>query len=297
MRGCDWCVVCYHALIVRCKYLWNIGNEPVLPDNTYGAVAHRSCMDEKFPVKSVRTSLGLVERIIALKGATSSQLAEEFGIAQSTVHDHLKTLENSGFLINDAGTYTTSTKFLELGEKSRSNRLIYEVAKPEVRKLANQTDEHAGLMIREHEQGVFLYTTMSDFADPLSLEEYAGIRMPLYVSAPSKSILAHMPEERIDSILLNRESTAGDNEAAQSTEAIRSDLEKIRERGYAVSRGERIGGMLAIAAPILDPSGHPQGALSVYGPISHIENQELIEEFSELVKRAVNVVEVNMNYS
>lgn len=253
-------------------------------------------MDETIPVKSTKLSLDIVEEVAIRDGAGGKELAREFDIPQSTIHDHLTTLARAGYLLNHSGTYRISTKFLGIAERARNNRLIYQVGKPAARKLAHQSGERAGLMIEEAGDGIFLYTTRSNDAESLSLDEYAGIRIPLYVSAPSKAILANMPEARLDEIIVDAHIT-GKLPGDATPEELRAELETIRDDGYAVSRGERIEGMLAIAAPIIDENDRPRGSLSVYGPIKHIESKEMIDEYSVLVKKAANVTEVNLEHS
>jgi DNA-binding IclR family transcriptional regulator len=47
--------------------------------------------------------------------------------------------------------------------------------------------------------------------------------------------------------------------------ALRSELETVRERGYARERDEAVLGESSVAAPIFDHSGHAVGAIGVVG--------------------------------
>jgi IclR family acetate operon transcriptional repressor len=55
-------------------------------------------------------------------------------------------------------------------------------------------------------------------------------------------------------------------ETITSLDALRAELDQTRERGYAVSVGERSPWAAAVAAPIRDRSGQTIVAVSVLGP-------------------------------
>ena len=60
--------------------------------------------------------------------------------------------------------------------------------------------------------------------------------------------------------------------------------QKIRDKGYTISRGERDPDIAAIAVPVIKENGKIRGALSVSGLVSHF-NEEFEMRFSqELIK-------------
>jgi DNA-binding IclR family transcriptional regulator len=254
-------------------------------------------MEQRHPVKSLRTTFDIIEKLTHAGGAGVSEIATELDIPKSTVHDHLKTLDDLGYVVREDDRYLPSTRFLEIGQSVRSSMPLFEVARDEVRKLAQVTNEHAGLMVEEDDLGVLLYATKNKDADPLPMATFGGIRMPLHANAPGKAILAHLPEERVDGIIDNQGLSAITERTITTRETLEAELEEIREQGYAISRGERIEGMTAVAVPIIDQTDTVQGALTVYGPIGRISDKRLEEEITSKMKRRANVVEVNLNYS
>lgn len=253
-------------------------------------------MEQRQPVKSLRTTFDIIEMLSHAGGAGVSEVATELDIPKSTVHDHLRTLENLGYVVREGNSYLPSTRFLELGQNVRSSMPLFEVARDEVRKLAQVTNEHAGLMIEEDGLGVLLYATKNKDADPLPMATFGGIRMPLHANAPGKAILAHLPEKRVDDIVDEQGLSAITERTITTREALEDELETVREQGYAISRGERLEGMTAVGVPIIDQTNTVQGALTVYGPIGRISDEHLEEEITSKMKRRANVVEVNLNY-
>lgn len=127
---------------------------------------------------------------------------------------------------------------------------LYRVAASELQKLADQTGEHANLMIEKHGQGIFLYKVKGE--DAVELDTYTGMRVDLQTTALGKAILAHLPETRIDEILnMHGLPRITENTVTDPAE-LKSELAEICERGYATDDEERVKGVRCVGVPILD---------------------------------------------
>jgi DNA-binding IclR family transcriptional regulator len=246
-------------------------------------------------VKSAKTTLELVEALVDLDGATVTELAEEIDRPTSTVHDYLKTLETEGYVIREGESYHTSARFLELGTRRRKQMPLYQMAKPELERLANEIGEHACLMTEENGLGVLTCTVKGEKA--VQVNTYGGARSKLHMTAPGKSILAHFPEGRRDEILERRGLTRRTDNTITSRESLEEELGRIRERGYATDDQEMFEGMRAVAAPVLQPSGQVLGSIGVYGPVNRLDNERFTEHIPQNVLQAANVVQVNITYA
>jgi len=246
-------------------------------------------------VKAAKVSFEVVEALRELDGAGVSEVARHLDKPTSTVHDHLRTLEEEEYLVKEGNTFHVSTRFLQLGEHARNRKGAFEIAHPEVEDLAEQTGEHANLMIEEHGLGVFLYKAVG--SDAVQLDTHAGMRVPLQTTALGKSIMAHRPAEEVDAILDRHGLPQVTESTITDRDELFEQLEEIRERGYAYDDAERVKGMRCVAAPITDEDGRAIAAVSISGPKSRMRGDRFIEEVPELVLRTANVVEVNLTYS
>ena len=245
-------------------------------------------------VDATETTFRILEMLKELDGAGVTELATRLDIPKSTVHNHLVTLRENEYVVKDGTTYRVGLQFLELGEHTRNRMKIYDVARPEVEALAEETGELANLLVEEYGLGVYLCRARGEQA--VRVDTYAGMRVHLHCTGLGKAMLAHMPDERVDEILDRRGLEPRTEATITDAETLREDLAAIRERGYAVDHGERLSGLRCIAAPITDESNRAVGAVSVSGPSSRIKGDRL-EEVPELVMSAANVIELNMSYS
>lgn len=247
------------------------------------------------PVKATQTSFRIIEELMAFNGAGVSELASRLDMPISTVHDHLRTLESEHYVVKEDDQYQIAVRFLELGGHARSRQKLYQTAVPEIKKLAERTGEHANLMIEEHGLGVFLYREKGK--DALSLDTYSGMRVPLHTTALGKSILAHLPKERVDAIFDQHGLPKVTLRTRTDRTELHAEFEEIRERGYAFDNEERIDGVRCVAAPVFNNEGTVLGAISVSTPSTRLQNERFREELPRQVLSTANVVEVNLNYS
>jgi DNA-binding IclR family transcriptional regulator len=251
-------------------------------------------MNKPIPVKTTKTAFDVVNALVELNGAQLSELADHLEMPTSTTHDHVRTLASIGMVVEEDSKYTVSTRFLEIGEAMRTQMKIYQVAYPEVQILAEETGEHASLMIEEGGLGVLLFISKGENA--VNLNAYAGRRLILSATAPGKAILAHLPRERIQYIIDEH----GFHQYTPNTIVNENDLweeiESVREQGYATDVGELLEGVRAISVPILS-RGEVQGAITIGGPASRMSGVWFEEELPNLLLRSSNIIELNLSHS
>ena len=78
-------------------------------------------------------------------------------------------------------------------------RDFYQIALPEIERLADQTGEIANLVVEEYGRAVYLASEAGNQAVDLNI--YPGSRRPLHVTAAGKAILAEFPSERVVEII------------------------------------------------------------------------------------------------
>lgn len=199
-------------------------------------------------VKSVETALRVIEALRDHDGAGVTQLAGELDQPNSTIHNHLKTLERNEYIVNEGGTYRIGTRFLKLGARTLDHHPIYEVARPEVDSLAEDTGELSGLIIEEHGRGVFLYRAKGEQA--VHVDTYPGKRIYLHGAALGKALLSALPESRVDEILDRHGLPALTENTITNPDALYEELAEIRDAGVAFDDEERLNGLRSVAAPV-----------------------------------------------
>ena len=246
-------------------------------------------------VGATETTLRILETLKEMDGAGVTEVANSLGLPKSTVHNHVSTLLRNEYVVKEGDTYRVGLRFLEFGEYIRNRMPIYDVARPEVERLAEETGELANLLVEEHGKGVYLCRAKGSRA--VRLDTYAGMRVHLHCTALGKAILAHLPEERVREIVDTRGLPSRTGTTITDEDDLLAELEEIRERGVAHDEEERVAGLRCVAAPIKNLDGNALGAISVSGPTSRMKGPRFHEEVPEDLISTANVIELNLNYS
>lgn len=245
-------------------------------------------------VKTAETIFGIVEGLEEREEAGVSELADHLGLAVSTVHDHLTTLEELGYVAKDDKRYRLGLKFLRLGVNARRNVDVYPLVEPYLEKIADETGETAWLVVEEDGLSVHLARTRGD--EGVETANRVGRRSHLHYHAGGKAILAQLPRERVEEIV-DRHGLPGLTENTITTpEVLYEELAEIRDRGYALNDNEEIVGTRSVAAPVV-VDDRVLGAVSVSGPANRLKDERFEGEFPELVSGITNEIELKIRYS
>ena len=246
-------------------------------------------------IGATETSFAIVELLRDRAGASITTLAEETGRSKSTVHNHLQTLRGMGYVVREDGSYYLGLGFLDLGNAARERWNLYEIAKPEMDDLVGAVGERAQLMVAERGKGVYIYQTKADAG--IQTDSHIGATVDLHATAVGKSYLAHLPPSAVAPIRERIDLDARTDRTITDWDALEAEFETIRERGYAFNDEERLVGMQAVGAPILNDDGEALAAISVSGPTTRMHGEWYREEVPEMVTQAARVIGIRATYS
>jgi DNA-binding IclR family transcriptional regulator len=257
-------------------------------------MVENDAIDGMDSVGSIETLFDILEHVHQTGGATVSAIAAELDYAKSTVHRHLVTLEQRGYVVNDDGYYV-GLRFLELGEDARNRRHGYQLAKEKVEELAGETEERVQFLVEEHAEAVYIHRALGTRA--VRTDPGIGKRVPLHATASGKAMMASMPSDKVSRIIEQTQFVAVTDETVTDEEDLRQELGEIRERGYAFNREENLDGLHAVGVPVRNPDGSVIGGLSVSGPSHRFTGELFEEELPTLLLGAANELELNIAHS
>jgi IclR family transcriptional regulator, acetate operon repressor len=117
-----------------------------------------------------------------------------------------------------------------------------------------------------------------------------GTRWPAHATSTGKVLLAHLSEETLESRLA-APLTAATPRTVVDRAALRRELARVRERGYAFNNEELELGFVAVGAPVRDAGGRVVAALSVGGPRSRLVPDRLQDIAQRLPRSAARVAQ------
>lgn len=249
----------------------------------------------KHPIKSAQNTVRIIEALKELDEAGVTEVADYLDLSKSSVHNYLDTLRHEGYVVKGGNRYRVGLKFLDLGTYAREKQQLFETGKPEVKQLAEETGEVVNLLVEEQGRGIFLHRERGPQA--VKLDTYTGMSIRLHHAALGKAILAHLPEERVRSIVDYHGLPRRTENTVTDLDDLFEELETVREQGYALDMEEHLDGLRCVAVPIFSDGTSVEGAISVAGPSSRMKGERLRETLPEKLQNATNVIELNITHS
>lgn len=246
----------------------------------------------KNPVQAVQRSLDIIDYLQKTGGARVTEIATAVGFSKGTVHCHLATLAEKGYVTNVGTRYELGLRFIDLAHYAKDRIDIYDIATTEVDTLAEESGEMALFTVEEDGSGVCLYKATGK--DAVKTELYQGYRNELYHTAVGKAILAFMEPERRNQVIEATKFQSITPNTITDEATLRTELEQVREDGIAYNQGETIQGLVGAGAPIRGQDGTIHGAISIIGPVRRMDDERLETEIPEMIRKAVNIIEINM---
>ena len=218
-------------------------------------------------VESVAKALMILDCFTAEQPQLSlKQIHEKTGLYKSGIMRLCGTLVVNRYLVRmPSSNYRLGPKFLILGNVYEKSNPLIPVARPILRELSKQTGESSALYIIEGLKRLCLIEQEGSL--PIRYVMTEGKTQELYAGAGGKVLLAYAPEDLRNEILSKLSLRQITNNTITDKQKLLKEFENIRNCGYALSRGERIPEIAALAVPVFDSTKKLCAALSIGGLI------------------------------
>lgn len=246
-------------------------------------------------IKSSLTLFSLIDALKELNGAGVTELADSLDLSKSTVHKHLKSMEEHELVVQESSrSYRLSFRFLTYGGYLRDTHGLCELVAPKVKEITTETTDTCSFSIEEH--GLGIYTHLEWGKHHIPRTQPLGERFYLHRNASGKAILSMLSDERIEEILVDRGLPGKTDNTITTRERLFEEIEKTRERGYAVNAEERFEGIRSIGAGIKHPDTGQVGSISMAAPATRLQDKELEEQYANLLRSTVNEINLQVKF-
>jgi DNA-binding IclR family transcriptional regulator len=213
-------------------------------------------------IQSVQRAAALLEAIAgAPEPATAPELAERCGLNRTTAWRILVTLADEGLVERDPATRRWSIGHALTRLAGAADDSLPRHARPHLEQLSRRAGETVSLALPRRSQLVYVEQVQ---APHVMAADWLGRAVPLHATSTGMALLAWLPAEERDAAL--GQPLARFTERTLTDPAkLRDELDRIRRRGYAVSRGELEPALWGASAPVLDRHGRATAVVSVWG--------------------------------
>lgn len=244
-------------------------------------------------IKALERGFEIVATLREHGSLTLTELSEAMDLPTSTAHVYLRTLEREGFVVREDRRYRNGLRFLEYGGDARQRYEVYTASRRVMTELAVQTGERVGLGVEENGKRVLIDIEDGNQAvsDNIPIGEYTE----MHWTGLGKCLLAHLPESRRTEVIEGSDLPRATENTITDPAALRRELARVREQGYAIENEERREGIRGVDVPILTPDGDVIGAIGLSGPVNRFDAAQL-SEYLSLLRNKANILKLKTVY-
>jgi IclR family pca regulon transcriptional regulator len=195
---------------------------------------------------------------------TLSDVARKTGLTRAAARRFLLTFADLGYVRTDGRLFALSPRVLELGYAYLSSLTLPEVAEPHLEHLVAEVHESASVSVLDG--GDVVYVARVPTSQIMRVTISIGTRFPAYATSMGRVLLAGLPEDRLDAFLATAPLHSFTARTLTSEAALRDELKRVREQGWALNDQELEEGLRSIAAPIHDHAGRVTAAVNIAAP-------------------------------
>lgn len=254
-------------------------------------------MKTNYSVPNLERGLLIIELLAnQSKGLTLTEIIETLSISKTSAFRIINTLIVKNYLQKNETTkkITLSRKLLTLGISSINEQSIVELSIDVMRELRDELKESVMLGVVLENKGTILEQVSSLYPVKLFVEK--GTPFNLHSSVGGKSILAYMPKKELNQLLQKIVLPKFTKNTITTKKEFREELEKVREKGYAVDRGEDIEGINCIGAPILNEEGYPLAAIWITAPSGRLFDNDF-ESKGKIISQYASIISSKLGYN
>ncbi len=221
-------------------------------------------------VSSAENAL-LVVQLMSQRGQLSvREVAHELGVADSTAHRLLSACRRVGFVRQESvgGAYFAGPALHEMALAASGAPRLREATGVLALQTAQELSETVSVAILEGRQCRFVESFEGN--RPIRVSSLLGQLHPAHASSAGRAILARLGSDdvarRYPTKMLERRTDRTIAEWA----AFEAELDRTRNRGWAVEFGEVEAGIASVSHVLTDSTGQPKAAMCVSVPMSRL---------------------------
>lgn len=223
------------------------------------------------------------------EGSALKPMCEQLGMPMSSAHDLMSTLlELDAVRQLDQKTYVLGPRSLILALSIVDSVDLRQVSRPYLLQLCETVNENTYLAVRSG--NTVTYADRYEAGQNLSVVMKLGGARPLHGSSIGKLFAAFNPDLEAR-VLAASELDALTPFTLTDRDALAHELAVIRDRGYSVSDGESVEGIIGLATPIFDSTGLVNAAVHISAPRGRLSKDRLPVVVAEMLRTGAAISE------
>jgi DNA-binding IclR family transcriptional regulator len=195
------------------------------------------------------------------------RIARAVGLPRSTAYHLVNAMIEEGFVthIAEERRFCLGVAAFEVGSGFSRQEPLQRLARRHLAGLVDRVGQSAHLAVPHGRDVLYVVEERAPGRPPLVTD--VGVRLPAYLTASGRAILAALPPAQVRALYPDRSAFVDRHgRGPTSLSALRTVLAETRQRGHAIEEGEVTPGMSSVGAAVLDHNAVPLAGIAVTYP-------------------------------
>jgi DNA-binding IclR family transcriptional regulator len=229
--------------------------------------------------QSLRKALHILEGMTTIHTPARLQdIAQSLGMPQSTVLRFLNTYSDFGYVQQDPATacYYLTLKLTELGLRTKDHFPFPHSLLKYIKQIARTFQESSSLCVEQDMQMVYIAIEEGPDRTLQTLQRIGKIA-PMHATGVGKLHLMNYSEKQLAALEQKYGLPQYTSHTIHTRDALKTEIERVKQNGYAVDDQECEVGVRCIAVPVRDYTGKVAAGISMSAPVTRLDMPKIAE--------------------
>ncbi|MCO5090921.1 IclR family transcriptional regulator [Bosea sp. (in: a-proteobacteria)] len=239
-------------------------------------------------VRSVQLAIDVLEAVAFSEDELGvTQIAERLSVTKGSVHRHLHTLVERGYLVQNPATtrYRMGARSRLLSRLATDTDLV-QISEGPMRALRDELG-HTVVLSEMTPRGALVVSKATN-TSAIEIGVRSGSELAFHASAQGKVMLAYAPKPFQERVLA-RKLLPFTDKTITSAPRIEEELIEIAKRGFASAPEEAMLGINAVAAPIFDSQDACVASIAIVGSIQFLPIEPIPRDTGTLIETSQQI--------
>ncbi|MDQ4084793.1 MAG: helix-turn-helix domain-containing protein [Actinomycetota bacterium] len=224
---------------------------------------------------------------------TLSEVARRAGLTRAAARRFLLTLVDLGYVRSDGRLFSLTPRVLELGYAYLSGLTLPDIAEPHLEWLVREVGESSSMSVLDGDDVVYVARVPTSRIMTVAIN--VGTRFPAFATSMGRVLLAGLDRTDLDAYLARAALRPLTGTTIADPEALRREVHRVGDQGWAMVDQELEEGLRSIAAPVHNRAGTVAAAVNVSSHVSRISKETAKRRLLPALLEAVRRIEADLH--
>ena len=252
-------------------------------------------MEKKYQSKTIQKAIDVLNLFKDKNKLSFTEIREKLKFSKATLYRVLYTLENNSYLSKDSnGRYELGTNIFILGHRISKDNQLKKISDPIINHLSKEINLTVHLGIINNLDVIIV--NKANPSDNFYMVSRIGSSVPAHCTGQGKTLLAFSQRNIVEKIINANGLKRFTANTITNKDDLFIELDRIKERGYAIDQSEHQARLICFAAPILNQDDEIEAAISVSGFKEDFRGKEVREEYLDALMDARDKIRLEMGF-